>query len=168
MLFLVVHHPTGKSHQQRALTSCFRRPVTPTLETHCPKRAFGHARSASCTVCGARCFQARKSHPRPANCCQKLSAARSPLPGLKPLFAPEMRDVIPLADRVAFVELNRGKRAAIAPHEHGGSPQLRRLPLGRPNARHPNFLFERVIFPCRHPSHRRSRSRFMGTRSFGA
>ena len=50
--------------------------------------------------------------PRP-NSCQHLTAARLPRPGLKPLVHSEMRDVIPLADRVAFVELNRGKRAAI-------------------------------------------------------
>ena len=93
------------------------------------KRAFGHARSALCKLSGARCSQARKVSARPANYCQKLSAGRSPLPGLKPLFAPEMRDVIPLADRIAFFELNRGKRAAIAPHAHGASPQLRRHTL---------------------------------------
>ncbi len=123
----------GTSHQQRALMSHFVGRWPPALETHCPKRAFGYARSALGTLWGARCSQARKSHPRPANCCQKLSAARSPLPGLKPLFTPETRDVTPLADRVAFVELNRGKRAAIAPHARGGSPQVRRPTLAGPN-----------------------------------
>ncbi len=78
---------------------------------------------------GARCSQVRKVFARPANCCQHLSAARLPLPGLKPLFAPEMRDVIPLADRIAFFELNRGKRAAIASPARGGSLQVRRLTL---------------------------------------
>src|SRR5215212_9666179 len=49
----------------------------------------------------------------PPNYCQKLSAGRLPLSGLKPLLPPEMHDVIPLADRVALPELNRGKRAAV-------------------------------------------------------
>ena len=77
----------------------------------------------------------------PPNCCQKLSAGRSPLPGLKPLCAPEMRDVIPLADRVAFFELERGKRAAIAPHASGASPQLRRPTLGRRTKRRADGAF---------------------------
>jgi hypothetical protein len=34
-------------------------------------------------------------------------------------------------DRIAFFELNRGKRPAIAPHARGASPQLRRPTLGR-------------------------------------
>ena len=139
----MVHRPAGKSHQQRALISRFVGRWPRVLEPHGPKRAFGHARSALCTLSGAHCSRARKVFARPANSCQHLSAARLPLPGLKPLCAPKTRDVIPLADRVAFVELNRGKRAAIAPPACGGSLQVRRptlagLARGEENGR-PDF-----------------------------
>ena len=63
--------------------------------------------------------------PAPSNSCQHLTAARLPRPGLKPLVHSEMRDVIPLADRVAFVELNPGKRLPSLPHARGGSLQVR-------------------------------------------
>jgi len=46
------------------------------------------------------------------NSCKKLTAARLPLPGLKPLFSPETNGVMPLADLFRRLLVSRGNRHA--------------------------------------------------------
>src|SRR5215213_394026 len=47
-----------------------------------------------------------------ANSCKKLTAARFPLPGLKPLFPAETNGVMPLADLSRRLVVSRGNRHA--------------------------------------------------------
>jgi hypothetical protein len=48
----------------------------------------------------------------PPNCCQQLTAARLPLPGLKPLCSPETNGIMPLAERSRRLVVSRGNRHA--------------------------------------------------------
>ena len=70
-----------------------------------------------------------------AECAAQLTTAGDGGPfaglGLKPLFPPEMRGVMPLADAARRLDVRRGKRPAALPPAHGASPRLSGQTLAR-------------------------------------